>query len=232
MRHSRSGTRTTLTSATPRSRSRRRRRSPLKVGLSGLFGVRGRALLGLAAAGAVILLTNGMPGVAAVTGAWSLPPPIRSVEQVAQARSPENDRSTSAPAVSGPIRPVAQSARGVSPSPTTVRARGVVGEVFRGSVTRIVDGDTFAVDAADVRIRIWGLDAPELRDPAGPASTEALRQILARGTVTCRTRDVDRFGRIVGQCHLEDGTDIAAAMIARGAAREFCRFSRNHYGTC
>jgi micrococcal nuclease len=50
--------------------------------------------------------------------------------------------------------------------------------------------------------------------------------------LTCRQRDIDRFGRIVGQCRLPDGRDLTAAMIATGTAREFCRFSGNHYGTC
>ena len=49
---------------------------------------------------------------------------------------------------------------------------------------------------------------------------------------TCRQRDIDRYRRIVGQCFLPDGRDITAAMIASGTAKEFCRFSRNHYRTC
>lgn len=229
MRHSKAR----ASAATP-GRRRARRPAPSPIRLPGLTRPQGRALLAAAAAAAMLLLTNGVPGVAAVTGAWSLPSPVRTNEQLVQARSAENVRPEAGRAVSGPIRPGAQPVSGAGPTPTPsiARARGVVGEVFRGSVTRIVDGDTFWTDAADVRIRIWGLDAPELRDPAGTASTEALRQILGQGTVTCRTRDIDRFGRIVGQCHLADGTDIAAAMIARGAAREFCRFSRNYYGTC
>ena len=106
------------------------------------------------------------------------------------------------------------------------------GDRFRGTVTRIVDGDTFWISSADVRIRIWGLDAPETRDPGGPAATEALRQLIADRTLTCETRDIDRFRRIVGQCFLPDGRDITRAMIETGTAREFCRFSENHYGTC
>ena len=106
------------------------------------------------------------------------------------------------------------------------------GDEFRGTVTRIVDGDTFWISSVDVRIRIWGLDAPEARDPGGPAATEALRRLIDGRTLTCRTRDIDRFGRIVGQCFLPDGRDITRAMIETGTAREFCRFSENYYGTC
>jgi micrococcal nuclease len=50
--------------------------------------------------------------------------------------------------------------------------------------------------------------------------------------LTCRRRDIDRYGRIVGQRFLPDGRDITAVMIASGMAREFCRYSGNHYRTC
>ena len=103
---------------------------------------------------------------------------------------------------------------------------------FSGRVTRIVDGDTFWISSQDVRIRVWGLDAPETRDPGGPAATAEMSRLVSGQTLHCRQRDIDRYGRIVGQCFLPDGRDITAAMIASGTAREFCRFSRNHYGTC
>lgn len=124
------------------------------------------------------------------------------------------------------------STRPMANSPVQARASGTVGEVFQGNVTRIVDGDTFWTDAADVRIRIWGLDAPELGAPGGDAATEALRRIVGNAPVTCLTRDIDRWGRIVGQCFSANGEDITRQMIEGGTSTEFCRFSRNHYGTC
>jgi micrococcal nuclease len=117
-------------------------------------------------------------------------------------------------------------------SPAAVRS-GLPSDIdFSGRVTRIVDGDTFWISSQDVRIRVWGLDAPETRDPGGAAATAELTRLIAAETLYCRQRDIDRYGRIVGQCFLPDGRDITAAMIASGTAREFCRFSRNHYGTC
>ena len=56
--------------------------------------------------------------------------------------------------------------------------------------------------------------------------------VIVAGVLSCRQRDIDRYGRIVGQCFLPDGRDITAAMIASGTAQEFCRYSGNHYGTC
>lgn len=103
---------------------------------------------------------------------------------------------------------------------------------FTGRVTRVVDGDTFWISSKDVRIRVWGLDAPERDRPGGAQATATLTRLIDGETLTCLQRDIDRYGRIVGQCSLPDGRDITAAMIASGTASEFCRFSRNHYGTC
>jgi endonuclease YncB( thermonuclease family) len=94
---------------------------------------------------------------------------------------------------------------------------------FTGRVTRMVDGDTFWIDAAEVRIRVWGLNAPEWDRPGGSAATAELSRLIAGRTLTLRQRDIDQYGRIVGQCFLPDGRDITAAMIASGTAREFCR---------
>ena len=106
------------------------------------------------------------------------------------------------------------------------------GVEFSGRVTRVVDGDTFWISGQDVRIRVWGLDAPETGDPGGAAATAAMTRLVSDQVLTCHQRDIDRFGRIVGQCFLPDGRDITREMIRSGTATEFCRFSRNYYGTC
>ena len=103
---------------------------------------------------------------------------------------------------------------------------------FTGRVTRVVDGDTFWISSADERIRVWGLDAPEVDMPGGSQATAALTALISGQQLTCRQRDIDRYGRIVGQCFLPDGRDITAVMIDSGTAQEFCRYSGNHYRTC
>lgn len=117
------------------------------------------------------------------------------------------------------------------PETTPNRASSASGRLT-GQVTRVVDGDTFRLDTTDERIRVWGLDADERDEPGGAQATAALTALIAGQTLTCRQRDVDRYGRIVGQCFLPDGRDIAAVMIESGAAEEFCRYSGNHYRTC
>lgn len=103
---------------------------------------------------------------------------------------------------------------------------------FSAQVRRITDGDTFRAYDLEPAIRIWGLDAPETDEPGGTTATQILTRLIAGQTLTCQIRDVDRYSRIVGQCFLPDGRDIAAEMIALGAATEYCRYSGGHYGTC
>lgn len=57
---------------------------------------------------------------------------------------------------------------------------------FEGRTDRIVDGDTFWLcDAATcTKIRLCGIDAPEIGDPRAAAATAALTALL-RGQVRC-----------------------------------------------
>ncbi len=73
---------------------------------------------------------------------------------------------------------------------------------------KVIDGDTIQV--AGERIRLHGIDAPEGRRTCsrdsvtwlcGAESARALRQFIDGQQVTCRERDVDRYGRIVAVFH-------------------------------
>lgn len=66
----------------------------------------------------------------------------------------------------------------------------------------------------------------------GSEATRAMRGLIAGTTLDCRVRDIDRYNRIVAQCFLPDGRDIAAEMIRMGVATEYCRYSRGYYQTC
>ena len=99
-------------------------------------------------------------------------------------------------------------------------------------VSKVLDGDTFTLSGESRRIRLWGLDAPEWDQRGGSAATATLRSLISGNTLKCNVLDIDRYGRLVGQCFLPDGRDIAAEMIRSGAASEYCRYSRGYYGTC
>lgn len=115
---------------------------------------------------------------------------------------------------------------------STPGARAEALPALDAKVSKVVDGDTFTLRGESRRIRVWGLDAPEWNHPGGAAATATLREFIAGHRLHCDVLDIDRYGRLVAQCFLPDGRDIAAEMIRSGVATEYCRYSRGFYGTC
>lgn len=111
-------------------------------------------------------------------------------------------------------------------------ARAEEAPILEARVSKVLDGDTFRLRGESRRIRVWGLDAPEWNHQGGSSATSTLRSLISGKRLRCAILDIDRYGRLVAQCLLPDGRDIAAEMIRSGAAGEFCRYSRGYYGTC
>lgn len=96
---------------------------------------------------------------------------------------------------------------------------------FACSYPEILDGDT--LDCGATRVRLQGIDAPELpghcrpgRDcaPGDPyVSTEHLRAIIGDATLQCRKTDIDRYGRTVARCSAGE-TDLSCAQLDGGQA--------------
>ncbi len=71
---------------------------------------------------------------------------------------------------------------------------------LRGRVTAVADGDTLTLQSAgqEHRVRLGGIDAPELAQPHGPQARAALAlQCLGR-QAEVHTHERDRYGRTVG----------------------------------
>ena len=90
-----------------------------------------------------------------------------------------------------------------------------------GVVTRVVDGDTLWVktsaNAHPLKVRIQGIDAPEICQLGGVQAREALKRKALGQSVTVTSRAHDNYGRIVGVVHLQ-GHDIGRWMVAQGHA--------------
>lgn len=97
--------------------------------------------------------------------------------------------------------------------------------------TIAIDGDTLRYRPGP-NIRIWGIDAPEMRDPGGRASRDTLAAIIAGQTLACDPVDVDRYGRTVAVCRLPNGADLACLMVAAGQARDWPKYSGGAYAKC
>ncbi len=90
-----------------------------------------------------------------------------------------------------------------------------------GVVTHVSDGDTVWVQpmhAGEVqKVRVLGIDAPELCQSWGPQSREALRAVLQGQTVEVLGRHRDTYGRLLAQLSRQ-GHDVGAWMVGQGHA--------------
>lgn len=119
-------------------------------------------------------------------------------------------------------------------SDTPRRGEGVSGPVS-ASVLRVIDGDTIAVRAriwigqsVETRVRIAGVDAPELR---GDCAFEIELAKAARDLVSSALGDepaslwdvrYDKFGgRVLARVESSAGEDIATLLIAAGLGRPY-----------
>jgi endonuclease YncB( thermonuclease family) len=109
-----------------------------------------------------------------------------------------------------PLQPVAQSAN-----------LGMPASQWVGWVTKVVDGDTLHVQpaqgGASQKLRIKGIDAPEVCQAWGMQSREALARLVWGQRVTVQLNDVDDHGRWLAQVFV-NGEDVGARLVAQGHA--------------
>jgi endonuclease YncB( thermonuclease family) len=88
----------------------------------------------------------------------------------------------------------------------------------------VADGDSLTI--LDERIRIRGIDAPELaqectrhgnRYACGREARSALVALISGETVICTGRERDRYGRLLARCEA-DGRDLGRMMVEAGWA--------------
>ena len=106
---------------------------------------------------------------------------------------------------------------------------------YPAQVIRVLDGDTF-----EARVRVWpglevttkvrvrGIDAPELRARCGAervqaeAARDALSGLLAQGRVGISQVSLDKYGgRVVADATAANTASIAAALLAAGHVRRY-----------
>lgn len=101
-------------------------------------------------------------------------------------------------------------------------------------VIRTIDGDTFLArlrqrDGRDlvVRVRLRGIDAPELKASCqeeldkAEAAARALRDLLGQGGVTITNLGPDKYGRVLADVATKRTANVSAALLAGGYARSY-----------
>ena len=113
-------------------------------------------------------------------------------------------------------------------------SHSAAGEIV--GVASVVDGDTIEIHGR--RIRFDGIDAPEssqlcirsgAKERCGRAAAFYLSDMIGSSTVRCETHDVDRYGRDIATCWLDE-RNLNEAMVAAGQAVAYRQYSRTYVG--
>ena len=97
---------------------------------------------------------------------------------------------------------------------------------WSATVVGVTDGDTITVlrnGHEQYKIRLYGIDAPELSQPFGRASKTNLSTLIFNKNVDVRPTDTDKYGRVVAHIFL-DGASINSEQISRGFAWIYKRY--------
>jgi endonuclease YncB( thermonuclease family) len=91
-----------------------------------------------------------------------------------------------------------------------VAAAALYAEDFAGKVVAISDGDTIRVmhNGASERIRLWGIDCPEMKQPFGTRAKQFTGDLAFGQVVIVKVRDIDRYKRTVAEIILPDGRNL------------------------
>jgi micrococcal nuclease len=95
-------------------------------------------------------------------------------------------------------------------------------------VVHVVDGDTLVLEGG-LKVRVLGIDAPEMEKSGQPAdflahkSKAALRDLTLRKTVRLEydRQRYDHYGRLLAYLFLPNGTFVNAELVRQGLARVY-----------
>ena len=119
-----------------------------------------------------------------------------------------------------------------SNEPATVKS-GQKFEVWQ--LKSIYDGDTLRVvrDGEELKIRLCGIDAPEIKQPLGIEARDYLQSLveLGNGELLLVPLEKDRYGRTVAEVYVQDSDDTAInlnmQMVRDGYAWLYAQYKDN-----
>jgi micrococcal nuclease len=98
---------------------------------------------------------------------------------------------------------------------------------FQGKVIRISDGDTITVlhDGNKEKIRLYGIDTPEMKQSFGKEAKAFTESMVTGKTVNVESVTTDRYGRTIGIVHV-DGNSLSEEIVKSGYAWVYDRYCK------
>jgi len=103
----------------------------------------------------------------------------------------------------------------------------IAGNIYESHVTRVSDGDTFSIKHQGniLKIRIFGVDCPEMGQTYGEEAKAFAERILPLGQpVKWEYLYTDSFKRAVAIVYLSDGSTLQKTLIEEGLAWVYERY--------
>lgn len=97
-------------------------------------------------------------------------------------------------------------------------------------IIKIYDGDTITALTSQkekIKIRLYGIDAPELKQPFGKASKRHLIDLISNKSLNINEKGKDKYGRTLAILYNGD-QDINAQMVIDGYAWAYDKFSKDY----
>ena len=102
-----------------------------------------------------------------------------------------------------------------------VAAARAEAETLAGRVLWVDDGDSLEVRddwGRRFRVRLRGIDAPERAQPYANVSRRNLSRLARGRTVTVSYDGVDKYGRLLGWVHVDEGVSVNLVQVQAGLA--------------
>ena len=113
----------------------------------------------------------------------------------------------------------------------------LIAETISG-VPVVIDGDTLRFDRLGERVRLEGVDAPELQQQCLNAAGKryrcsqearsALAGFMGKKSVRCQGSQRDRYGRVIATCFNAEGIDLNGWLVSQSWALAYRRYSRQY----
>ena len=110
---------------------------------------------------------------------------------------------------------------------------------FRVRVVSVQDGDSVQAvpvnrDDRQIRVRLYGIDAPEHDQEFGREARDRLSSLVqGKGELMLEPRDTDRYGRLVGVLYFRSSDrqhSVNRVMVEEGLARWYSRYGGQEIG--
>ena len=97
-----------------------------------------------------------------------------------------------------------------------------------GKVVGVTDGDTIKILTSEwqqIKVRLYGIDAPEKKQPYGTVAKRYLSDLIVGKTVQIEELGKDRYKRVLGIVYLGD-KDVNEILVLNGYAWAFTKYSK------